>query len=258
MAVTVAEFLRSVYPLSGNYWFTAVMGEEWYISAINNALHYIYAFKSHRRNRQIRTEAVWATSSPWYFAWTTNYPIVDVMNFWCGKKLECIKTVQKKHSECCPGNPIKCQECMQACDCSCEKLCSPSVVFDKMIVVWPWSTLDHWQYKISWWEIWMGGMFGNYVEWRLPSWYCCDCEQCDQLYFSYVWWFNPITCPMDKLPIPEPYLPALTFLVTAFTISRYITFRANDDTMYLQMADRYLDFLDGLQVNIPTFIRNKN
>jgi hypothetical protein len=28
--------------------------------------------------------------------------------------------------------------------------------------------------------------------------------------------------------------------------------------MYLQMADRYLDFLDWLQINIPTFIRNKN
>jgi hypothetical protein len=51
------------------------------------------------------------------------------MNFWCGKKLECIKTVQKKHSECCPDNSIQCV------DCSYEKLCDANVVFDKMIPV---------------------------------------------------------------------------------------------------------------------------
>lgn len=255
MAITVTEFLREVYPLSGNYWFTAVMWEEGYLGAINNALTYIYAYKSHRRNWQIRTEAVW-WSSNWSgkFAGSTHYPIVEVMNFWCGNELECIKEIKLKHSECCPGEPINKWECY---DCSREQLCGATTTFDNMVQVGPGSVVDYWQYKISGGKSGMGGMFGNYVEGKLPHSYCCGCENCPQLYFTYVGWFNRVTCPSDVLPIPEAYIPALTFLVTAFTISRYISFRANDDTFYLQLADRQLDFLDGLQVNIPTFIRNK-
>jgi hypothetical protein len=58
----------------------------------------------------------------------------------------------------------------------------------------------------------------------------------------------------DEIPLPEPYEAALSAAVTSFIIMRFLSFRASDDASYLAMADRILDGLDGLQVNIPTEI----
>lgn len=253
MSYTVAEFLRGVYPLTWNYWFTAVMWSDWYISAINQALDYIYAYKWQKKNWMIRTEALWAWVTQWSFNATTNYPIVDVMNFWCWDKLECITTQQKNHKECCGWtNP----QCNMACDVSCEP-CEVKWVVKDMILVWPWSVTLPWQFKVSWWADWFWGMFGNYVSWQLPRSMCLECVECPQLYLTYNAWFNPVRCASDKIPLPQPYITALQFLVVWFTISRFITHRSQDDLMYIQMADRFLDGFNQLQANVPTFIRNK-
>lgn len=252
---TVSEFLRDLFPLVKQQWFTAAYGEEWFIWAINAGLNYIYCYKSHRRDWQIRTEAMWFDAD-WRMYWTTSRPIVNVNNFWCGKKLECIKTKEKEREQCCGNNTIKCSKCNSCCTlpwccCSVEK------VLD-MIQVSPWALLFDWTYKISGWEQSMWWMFWNYVEAKMPKWVCCWCQQCEQVYITYVSWFNNVKCPTDEIPLPDSYLPALVFAVAAFTVMWYLSFRASDDASYLSICDRILDGLDWLQVNIPTKIRDES
>ena len=78
---TVSQFLRDVFPLVKQQWFTAQYWEEWFIWAINAGLTYIYCYKAHRRNWQIRTEAIWADEQ-WRLYWTTARPIIDIDNFY--------------------------------------------------------------------------------------------------------------------------------------------------------------------------------
>lgn len=254
MHTTVAMMMREVYPLVWSFWLTAVMGKEWLIDAINDWLNYIYSYKWQKKNWMIRTAAVWAGDQNWEFEAATKYPIVDVLRFYCSDKLECITTHQKQHTECCKGqNP----RCMWECDCSCNP-CKVNREIKDMVLVWPWSTISPWQYKISWWEIGFGWMFGNYVQGVLPHNMCCSCGDCPQLYMTYHAWFNRVTCASDIIPLPAPYMTALKFLIVGFTIARFLTHRAGDDLMYIQMADRFLDGYNQLQVNVPTFIRNTN
>jgi hypothetical protein len=69
---------------------------------------------------------------------TTAYPIIDVNNFWCGKKLECIKLKEKEREKCCGNNTIKCTKCLECCPVSC--CCSVERVLD-MIQVSPGAVL---------------------------------------------------------------------------------------------------------------------
>lgn len=251
---TVSRFLRDLFPLVKQQWFTASFGEEWFIGAINAALSYIYCYKSHRRNWQIRTEAM-RFDEKWYLYGTTAYPIIDVNNFWCGRKLECIKEKEKEREKCCGNNTYKCTTCSKCCPVWCW--CRVEKVLD-MISVSPGAILFDGNYKISWWEQNMGWMFGNYVEAKMPKWSCCWCQQCEQVYITYVARFNPVKCPNDKIPLPDAYLPALLFATAAFTVMSYLSFRASDDSSYLALCDRILDGLDWLQVNIPTKIKDES
>ena len=250
---TVSQFLRDVFPLVKQQWFTAQYWEEWFIWAINAWLTYIYCYKSHMRNRQIRTEAIRADEQ-WRLYWTTARPIIDINNFWCGKKLECIKEKEKEREACCWNKSTYCAKCskccgMEWCCCSVEKALD-------MMQVSPGTVLTPWTYKISWWEQWMWWMFGNYVEAKMPKDVCCWCQTCEQVYITYTSRFNPVKCPTDEIPLPDAYLAALVFAVAAFTVMGYLSFRASDDASYLSICDRILDWLDWLQVNIPTKIRD--
>jgi hypothetical protein len=57
--------------------------------------------------------------------------------------------------------------------------------------------------------------------------------------------------------LPDAYLAALVFAVASFSVMWYLSFRASDDASYLAICDRILDWLDWLQVNIPTKIRDR-
>lgn len=251
---TVSEFLRDLFPLVKQQWFTASYWEEWFIWAINAGLSYIYCYKSHRRNWQIRTEPLRADEH-WRLYGITSRPIVDVNNFWCGKKLECIKQREKERETCCANKTVKCSKCASCCQLDWCRLCSTEKVLD-MIQVSPGWILTSWTYKISWSENNMWWMFWNYVEARAPKDTCCSCTTCEQIYFTYVSRFNNVKCPQDEIPLPDAYLPALMFACAAFTVMWYLSFRASDDASYLAMCDRILDWLDWLQVNIPTMIRD--
>lgn len=252
---TVSEFLRDLYPFVKQQWFTAQFWEEWFIWAINAGLSYIYCYKSHRRDWQIRTEAIRADEN-WRLYWTTARPIIDVNNFWCGKKLECILEKEKERENCCGNKSTYCSKCRKCCEiewccCSVEKTLD-------MIKVSPWAVLNDWDYKISGWDHWMWWMFWNYVEAKMPKDICCWCQTCEQVYITYTSRFNPVKCPTDEIPLPDAYLPALVFAVASFTVMWYLTFRASDDASYLALCDRILDWLDWLQVNIPTKIRDRS
>ena len=101
-------------------------------------------------------------------------------------------------------------------------------------------------------------MFGNYVEAKMPKDVCCWCQQCEQVYITYTSRFNPVKCPTDEIPLPDAYIAALVFAVASFAVMWYLSFRASDDASYLAICDRILDWLDWLQVNIPTKIRDNS
>lgn len=251
---TVSRFLRDLFPLVKQQGFTASYWEEWFIGAINAWLSYIYCYKSHRRNWQIRTEAMWFDEHNGLYG-TTAYPIIDVNNFRCGRKLECIKEKEKEREKCCGNNTYKCTKCKQCCNTGC--CCKVEKVLD-MIQVSPGGILFDWTYKISWGEQNMGWMFWNYVEAKMPKGSCCQCQQCEQVYITYNARFNNVKCPSDEIPLPDAYLPALCFAVASFTVMSYLSFRASDDASYLAFCDRILDGLDWLQVNIPTKIKDES
>ena len=247
---TVADFLEWVYPMLWTSWFNISVWQTGYLRLINSALNYIYTYKGTPRNWMIRTSSVWSDEPGSFYA-STKYPITMPMTFFCWKQLECIKLIDRANTECCQGDKVLCDHW---CDCSDQK-CPAEKKVD-MIQVGPWSILQPWQFKISWGTNGMWGNFWNYIEGKVPNNMCCGCDWCPQLYFTYVAHFNRITCATDIIPLPDPYIPALEFLVVWFIISRMITHRSGDDLNYIQLADRLLDNLVNLQVNVPTFINN--
>ena len=254
----VYEFIKEIYPLSWDYGFTAVMWNEWYFWAINDWLNYIYMSWGTPKNWQIKTEAMYSDNN-WKLFWVTNFPVTLVNNFWCWDSMECIKSVDFANRTCCAWDNSYCETCATMCDCT-ERICWRWLVANtipNMIPVSPWASLVPSTYKISWWANWLGWSFWNYIEAKLPQSHCTWCASCQTVYITYVWWFKRLKNIDDTIPLPDAYITALKFLVMSFIVSRYITFRANDDSWYLELARDMLDSLNKLQVNIPSFIKAK-
>ena len=245
MRKTVAQLYRMLHAKISEKWYSAALWENGFIDVVNEWLHYIYSYKWHLKNWQMRSIALVSDWNQWWFKWVSEFPIVQVSNFFVWNKEDITSELKSAFTNSSWFLDVS------WIDLNVIKIYDPK----EMTQIWPASLLRPWTYKISWWEESFGWTFGNKIRWITPRQECCDCSDTSQIYCTYVAWFNELTRSNQQIPLPHPYIyPLLNYCVWVI-ISKFIAYRSNDDSFFLQLCNNQLDYLNLFQYNYPGYIK---
>ncbi len=228
----------------------------WYIGNIwkNNILHkanqtlmYMYTYLWRKRSWQIETEwvAMQSQTHNKVYIIKTNKPIVknrvvfycwkmEVIDHWIDDDIvytcDCVSHISRPS--------CWCQEYWKSID---------------LKQVWPWTPLQPWTYKISWWS-YSWWLQGNTIEFMLPMWWCCE-PNCDSVFVSYYAWPLMMKCINDEIPLPEAYMYAYGLIFEWLLGIELRDTQSLKENILITMWKEIIEWLDFEENNVPTYFQ---